>query len=204
LIWDEASLEAALIDPGAASQKVEEDISANGLDLKYVLLTHGHGDHIGGVEQALAAHPSAVLAAGEGEAGLLADAIWNASRDILGRSMTLTAELLLKEGDEVRLGELSLKVLETPGHTPGGISFYTTAWDPGLAEGPYSGTVFTGDALFRASVGRTDFRGGDFVQLEDSIRRKLFTLPNDTLVLPGHMGATTIGYERAHNPFVGD
>ncbi|MCH8087545.1 MAG: MBL fold metallo-hydrolase [Chloroflexi bacterium] len=98
----------------------------------------------------------------------------------------------MKEGDSIEIGDLSFQVIETHGHTPGGVSFYG------------HGLVFTGDTLFRGSVGRTDFEGGDWEQLMESIKTRLLTLPDDTVVLPGHGPQSTIGAERQWNPFVGE
>lgn len=204
LVWDEESREAMLIDPGEYSQAIDDLIRTNKLILKYIALTHGHADHIGGVKEFMKKHPDARLAAGEHEVELLGDAKMNASRAIFRESIELEADLLLKEGDEIKLGTLTFKVIETPGHTPGGITFYVKGFDPkftNLDKG-FSGTAFTGDTLFHGSVGRTDLPGGDVNTLFASIRNKLFTLPADTMVLPGHLDATSIEYEKRHNPFV--
>ena len=202
LVWDEESREAMIIDPGAYEPAFGQEISSSGLKLKYIALTHGHGDHIGGVEKLMEAYPEAVLAAGADEAELLGDPKMNASGEIFGRDTVLEPGLLLSEGDELCLGGLSFKVIETPGHTPGGLTYYVQDWDRGLLERPFSGTAFTGDTLFQASIGRTDLPGGNFDVLMTSILEKLYTLPDDTIVLPGHMDVTTIENERRYNPFV--
>jgi len=193
LVWDENSREAMMIDPSDFSSRVEKAISENGLTLKYITLTHGHFDHVGGVEEFKARHPDAIVAAGAGESEL---------PGFPGMRAEFTTELLLTEGNELTLGALVFQVLETPGHTPGGLSFYIPEWDSGLSDKAYSGTVFSGDTLFHGSIGRTDLGGGDFEILNSSIMKKLYILPDDTIVLPGHMDATTIGYEKRYNPFV--
>jgi len=203
LVWDEQSREAMFIDPGAYAQAIADDIRKENLTLSLIVLTHGHGDHIGGVPQLRAAFRDAKLAAGADEAPLLADVDRNLSRDICGEAVAPVPDLLLKDGDTLTLGALCFRVLDTPGHTPGGISLYTEAIDDGLFEDDeYTGTLFPGDTLFHGSIGRTDFPGGDFEALKNSVRAKYYTLPDDTVVLPGHMGGTTIGLEKTQNPFV--
>jgi len=202
VVFDEESKEAMVIDPGAYDAAVTNMVEENGLVLKYIALTHGHGDHIGGVQELKDMYPDAILAAGDKEDVILGSSGANASKLIFGKGIELKADLALKEGDELTLGDLSFEVIETPGHTPGGISFYIPECDPGLTEKECSGTVFTGDTLFHTSIGRTDLPGGDFETLISSIRNKLFALPDDTLALPGHMDATTVGYEKQYNMFV--
>ena len=202
LVWEEESRDAMLIDPGAYDREIDRMIDENGLALKYIALTHGHGDHICGVDEFKAGHPGAILAAGEKESWLLQEPVENLSEVVGGKTVRLTPDLLLSEGDEIDLGYLSLKVIETPGHTLGGICFYIKECDQDLFGQDYSGTVFSGDTLFNASIGRTDLGGGDFNVLKASIKEKLYTLPDDTIVLPGHMEATTIGHEKLYNMFV--
>jgi len=187
LVWDEESCDAMLIDPGDYDPLIENAIANNGLVLKYISLTHGHFDHIGGVRKFKESFPAAVFAASAGE------------RDLLG---DLKPELELSEGDTIKLGSLVFEVIETPGHTPGGLCFYVGAYDEELLGESYSGTLFSGDTLFHASIGRTDLDGGDFNTLKASILEKLYKLPDDTIVLPGHLDATTIGYEKRYNMFV--
>ena len=130
------------------------------------------------------------LSRSEKEAELLRDAKLNVSTEMFGRSITVEPDIYVKDGDELTVGNMTLHILDTPGHTRGGISIYV------------NGHVFSGDTLFRYSIGRTDFYGGDFRVLMNSIKDKLFLLPDDTVVLPGHMGFTTIGDEKKGNPFV--
>jgi glyoxylase-like metal-dependent hydrolase (beta-lactamase superfamily II) len=190
LCWDEESREAFLIDPAGGSTEIRQLIEDESLSLKYVILTHGHGDHIGAVPELLSAFPGARLAAGEKEFPLLEDSRINFSEEIIGRGISLKPDLALHDGDVLDVGVMRLSIIETPGHTPGGISI--------LADGK----LFSGDTLFRASIGRTDFPGGNYKLLISVIRDKLFTLPDEVQVFPGHMSATSIEFERKYNPFI--
>ena len=187
LVWDTESGEAMLIDPGGFEPSIVRDISENRLTLKYFVLTHGHYDHVDGVREFKEEYPEAVLAASAKDSELYGG---------------YTPELPLTGGDEIGLGKLSFKVISTPGHTPGGLCFYVNEWDRDLIDRDFSGTLFSGDTLFNASVGRADMEGGDFKALKDSIREELYTLPDDTIVLPGHMDVTTIEREKRYNVFV--
>jgi glyoxylase-like metal-dependent hydrolase (beta-lactamase superfamily II) len=188
--WDEASKEAFMIDAADFSGAVGTLITDENLILKYLILTHGHGDHVGGVHRLLEAYPDAQLAAGRDEMPVLDDPANNFTEYINGRNETFEPDLLLSDGDELKVGALTLKVIETPGHTIGGISILV------------AGAVFVGDTLFRDSIGRTDLPTGDLKTLEKSIKTKLYALPDDTVVYPGHMAPTTIGHEKEYNPFV--
>ena len=187
LVWDEQSKEAMLVDPGLYKPVIDKAIEDNGLTLKYILLTHGHFDHVLGIESFLKSNPNAELLVNEADVNMIEN---------------VSPHKQLKEGDTVELGELSFRVIETPGHTEGGLSFYTSENDESLTGQSFSGTVFTGDTLFSNSIGRTDLPGGDFATLIKSIEEKLFILPDDTLVLPGHMDGSTIGNEKRFNPFI--
>ncbi|MDR3072857.1 MAG: MBL fold metallo-hydrolase [Clostridiales Family XIII bacterium] len=190
LIWDESTLEAAVIDPAQDLPEISDTILREKLILKYILLTHGHGDHIGGVEAIMDQNPDTKLVAGKAESTLLTDSRLNISREITGRSIVLHPDIFVSQGDTLFLGEQKLEIIETPGHTPGGISILAGE------------ALFSGDTLFRTSIGRTDLPLGSYEDLMDSIREKLYVLPDDTLVFPGHMDETTIGFEKKHNPFV--
>ena len=190
LAWDENTGKGFIVDPGGYEKQLTDDAAAANVDVKYIILTHGHGDHIGGVEGFKKDFPSAAVVACAQEAALLNDPVNNSSVEMFGRPVKVDADIYVSDKDDLKVGDLTLTFLHTPGHTPGGMCVYA------------AGCLFSGDTLFCRSIGRTDFYGGDFRQLINSIKDKLFYLPDDTLVLPGHMGQTTIGDEKRGNPFV--
>lgn len=182
----ENSSEAVVIDPGYPSGDLEAYLADAGLDVKYILLTHGHGDHTGGIDRLRSLYPGVKLIAAKKEAKLLYD-----------RSMSfgqggIVADIELIDNEDIELCGIKMHIIGTPGHTPGGICIYVEA----------EKTLFSGDTLFRMSIGRTDFPGGNYSELIDSIKNKLLVLPDDTRVLCGHEEETTIGIERTYNPFV--
>ena len=190
LVFDETK-EAFLVDPGSYLKQISNKIVEKELNLKYIVLTHGHGDHIGGIAQFKADFPDVQVVALAEEKETLNDPVKNNSAVILGGLVSMDADVYAHAGETLKVGNMDLKLVATPGHTPGGMSI--------LLEN----VVFCGDTLFKGSIGRSDFPGGDYLQLIDSIKTQLFTLPDDTVVYPGHMNKTTIGWEKKHNPFVG-
>ncbi len=189
ILADEKTKEAVVIDPGDDAQAILKIIKEKDLKVKYVVNTHAHFDHVG-ANKAIKEATGAELLLHEADAPLLAAAA-NQSRSFgMDPVSSPAADRYVEQGDVLSAGEVSLKVLHTPGHSPGGIS---------LLE---NGMVFTGDALFAGSIGRTDFPGGDLMTLIRSIRTQLMVLPDDTKVFSGHGPATTIGEERRENPFL--
>lgn len=182
--------EALIIDPGGNTSDIVAYVRANNLTVKAIVDTHGHGDHIASNDD-LRDALGAKLYIHEKDQAMLASAEQNLSLYIGVPLELRPADECLKEGDKLSIGDIEFTVLETPGHTPGGISLYTD-----------EGAVFSGDTLFYLSVGRTDFPGGSMRQLNNSITEKLFTLPDDTTVYPGHGPATNIGTEKMQNPFI--
>jgi len=182
--------EAIVIDPGGDAQRILQAIKEGGLRVRLIVNTHGHFDHVGAngaIRQATGA-PIAIHR-------LDADALVQPG-ELFGLSLekplSPPADHLLEDGEEIAVGKEVLRVLLTPGHTPGGISLL---YEPQPA-------VFTGDALFRLGIGRTDLPGGDYATLLQSIRLRLLTLPDAAIVYPGHGPSSTIGLERANNPFI--
>lgn len=189
VVWDENTLEAAVVDPGFEDQQIGDIINDNKLKVKYILLTHGHFDHLGGVNQIKQLTGAKVLIH-ENDADCLVDSKRNLSA-LAGIDMVLApADGYLNENETITLGEIVIRIIHTPGHSKGGVCF--------LADGQ----LIAGDTLFNTSIGRTDFADGDLSELLNAIEMKLFILDDATIVLPGHGGNTTIGYEKMHNPFL--
>ncbi len=190
VVTDEKTKKTFIVDPGGHNPDMVNYIKENGLALQYIVLTHAHGDHIGGVTGILEVFPDAKLVACIHDKALLEDANLNMSTMVYGYPVAFQADRYVTDGETLKVGELELKFLHTPGHTPGGMCI--------LVED----VLFSGDTLFEQSIGRTDFPGSSYQAIVKSIREKLFVLPDDTKVLPGHMGSTTIGFEKESNPFV--
>jgi glyoxylase-like metal-dependent hydrolase (beta-lactamase superfamily II) len=190
IVLDEKSKEGIVIDPGAEGRRIVRIIEGESINLKYIINTHGHVDHIGANRDVKNAFPDALLAIGEFDLPLLRNAMNSYIAMMVGAKESPEPDLLLKEGDIIEFGECTLKVIHTPGHTPGSICLLT------------EGIVFTGDTLFAGSIGRVDLPMSQPEKLIPSIKEKLMILPDDTVVLPGHGPKSTIGYERRYNPFV--
>jgi glyoxylase-like metal-dependent hydrolase (beta-lactamase superfamily II) len=180
-----------VIDPGAESKIILSKINKLGLSITLIIVTHIHPDHIGALK-AVKNATGAEFALHESEG----EGTWQAIHQTLGNIMSgsvglpLKPDKLLKDGDVVDIEDLHFTVLHTPGHSRGGISLVG------------HGVVFSGDTLFNFGVGRTDFPGCSYAQLMDSIHQKLMTLPDETIVFPGHGPQTTVGAERRMNPFL--
>ncbi len=187
-----ASKNCLVVDIGLKSGSLIDFLIRKKLNPVAVVLTHGHIDHIAGVTELRSEFPDAKVYIHKLDSENLTEADSNLSI-MTGAAFTTTpADLIVEDKDEIDEAGVKLEVLHTPGHTPGGICLYSA--DEGI--------VFTDDALFADSVGRTDFPGGSMEQLINSIRRKLLTLPDDTIVYPGHGPATTIAREKAQNQFL--
>jgi glyoxylase-like metal-dependent hydrolase (beta-lactamase superfamily II) len=195
VVWLPQRRDALVIDPGLEPDLVLDCLRDEGLTVAAILNTHGHADHIGGNEALKEAFPAAPLLIGRDEARLLTDANANLSAPFGAPIVSPPADRLVQEGETVEAAGLLLEVLEIPGHSPGHV-VYVYRDTPCL--------VFGGDVLFRGSIGRTDFPGCNGPLLLAGIRGKLFALPPDTVVYPGHGPATMVRYEKRTNPFVGD
>jgi len=195
LLGDADAGEVVVIDPGDEGERIAERVRASGLRPTMILHTHGHLDHVGGTAEL------APLLGGALPIGLHRDeiALYN-NAPMQGQMFGLEVEappeptLWLEHGQKLAVGGLELEVRHTPGHSPGGVALVVSGADDPL--------VIVGDVLFAGSIGRTDLMGGSFPVLERSIREQLYTLPEDTRVVCGHGPDTTIGRERASNPFV--
>jgi glyoxylase-like metal-dependent hydrolase (beta-lactamase superfamily II) len=190
VIYNE-SKDAIVVDPGGPMSEVRDFLSAGDLKLRWILLTHGHGDHILGVSEIRALASEGVAIHSE-DAACLSDAEKNLSYNIGSPIVIAQADRLLKDGDIIEVGSMKVRVLFTPGHTRGGCCFYIT---DGAQE-----VLLSGDTLFARSIGRTDFPGGNEDTLYQSLK-KLAALPDSLKVYPGHGPDTSIGDERRLNPY---
>lgn len=189
-VCDEKNKKGFIVDPGGYSAKLINAIKEDDCDIEYIILTHGHGDHIGGISFLKEEFKDIKLVACIYEKEFLADPNMNASLECCGTRIALSADIWVDDCDSLKIGDMELKFIHTPGHTPGGMCILI------------GDTLFSGDTLFKLSIGRTDFPGGSFAEIKKSIHEKLFVLPDDVTVYPGHMGTTTIGIEKRSNPFV--
>ena len=192
LIGDEQARECLFIDPSGDHDLLLKEARAHKLSVKYIVNTHSHIDHTMGNREMVRRTGAKIVIHKADAAGL-----FDTPRDILemfGAELPPPADILVSDGGLIQVGSVALQVIHTPGHTPGGMCLYI------------EGMVFTGDTLFVGSVGRTDFPGGSYAELEQSVRAKLYTLPGDTVVFPGHnYGMTptsTIQRERRTNAVI--
>ncbi len=183
ILMDEASKESAVIDPGGDDDHIINEIQKLGAKVDIILLTHGHADHTGAVDKLKEKYnvPAALNSK---------DKEMMMNHEFMYGSINYEIEKDIKDGDRFTVGSVEISCVETPGHTPGGISFIV------------GNTAFTGDTLFQGSIGRTDFKGGDHDAIIKSIKTKLLTLPENTIVYPGHGPETTIKYEMVNNPYL--
>ncbi len=193
--WLPNRQDVIVVDPGLEPDLILDFLREEKLTPAAILNTHGHADHIGGNEALKEAFPDAPLIIGVNEAFLLTDSHANLSAPFGLPITSPPADSLVREGDVVDLAGIRLEVLEVPGHSPGHV-VYLHRDSPWL--------VFGGDVLFRGSIGRYDFPNSDGRLLLQGIRSKLFALPPDTVIYPGHGPVTTVGHEKRTNPFVGD
>lgn len=192
ILGDESAGEAIVIDPGDEIERVREILEKRHLTVKCIIATHAHIDHVGGMQKLQQATGAPVMMS-EADLPLYQNLALQAAWLGVAVPGTVPVDQFLREGNALRAGSLSLEVLATPGHSPGSISLYL----PGENQ-----RIFSGDTLFKGSIGRTDLWGGDYAQILRSIRNTLLPFPDHTPVFPGHGHSTTLGEERESNPFL--
>jgi hydroxyacylglutathione hydrolase len=194
IAWLEGRSDCVVVDPGLLDDENVQAIESLGLAPAAILNTHGHSDHIAGNAAMKKRWPDCPLVIGAGDAPKLTDPVANLSAGFGLRLISPLADVLVREGDIYSAAGLELEVHEVPGHSSGHVIFVWKGGSPAI--------VFGGDVLFAGGIGRTDFPDGDFDQLAAGIRKHLYSLSNDTMVLPGHGPETTIEREKRSNPFV--
>lgn len=185
----EKTRNAAIIDPGDDADRILRTLAESKLTVRYILNTHGHFDHVGANRRMKEVTGAPILIHTQ-DAPMLSSLSQAGAAFGLSVENSPPADRMLNDGDEISFGEITLKVIHTPGHSPGGVAFHT------------DNVVFVGDSLFAGSIGRTDFPGGDFDTLIASIKNRLFPLGDAVKVYTGHGPSTTIGQERRFNPFL--
>lgn len=193
IVKDEDTNEAIIIDPGDEADYIIDTLQKNACNVKAILLTHGHFDHIGAVEE-LKHKLNVPIYAHQNEQMILQNSDFNLSGSFGSKKVELSADNLFEDGDIFNFGNIALKVIHTLGHTPGGVSYYIEK----------ENILFSGDTLFFLSIGRTDFPYGNYQALIASIKDKLFLLPDETKVYTGHGESTNIGKEKQSNPCILD
>ena len=193
LIWCDQTMDAAVVDPGGDLHKIEAQVKVLGLHLKKIILTHAHIDHAGGTADLVEKLEIPIVGPHEGDQFWITALPQQSQMFGFPSVRSFTPDRWLVQDDTVDIGKETLKVFHCPGHTPGHVVFYNEA----------SKLLVVGDVLFKGSIGRTDFPKGDHDILLNSIRTHLWTLPEDVKFIPGHGPMSTIGHEKATNPFVG-
>lgn len=188
IVYDNTK-EGIVVDPGGDADEILKIIEEKKINIKYILLTHGHGDHIGGLISLKNALKVPVMIHEE-DRQMLKDGSKNLSPTMAMGTVEVEPDRLLKDGDKIKIGNQEILIIHTPGHTKGGISL------------KIQDNIITGDTLFTGSIGRTDLLGGDYKQIIKSIKEKLLIYPDETKIYPGHGPASTIGKERVTNPFL--
>ena len=189
IVYDKKVKQGVVIDPGDDAGKILDLIKELDIKIQYILATHGHFDHVGAVAP-LCKELKAEFLAHEGDLFFIEDGENSARRWGVDIEQPPKPDRFIEDGDKIKVGEFELEVIHTPGHSPGGVSFF------------YDCMLFGGDTLFQGSIGRTDFRKGSFEDLANSIKKRLYSLPDDVVVYTGHGPVTTIGDEKKHNAFV--
>lgn len=189
-LYNDNKKECIIVDPADAGEKIYEALSNKGFSIQAIFLTHGHFDHIWGAK-ALKECTGAKIYALLDEKALCEDAGLNVSEGA-GRAYTLTPDIYVNDGEEITVADIPCKVIATPGHTSGSCCYYFED----------AGFLVCGDTIFLESVGRTDFPTGSSSQLIRSVREKIFTLPDQVLLYPGHGDSTTVEHEKQYNPYV--
>ena len=191
LLGDEANGEGLVIDPAAQGEAIIEEAKQHKIAIRYIVNTHGHVDHISGNAH-MKELTGAKIAIHEDDADMLVSTP-PAILKMFGAQPSPPADIMLKDGDTLSVGSITLTIMHTPGHSPGGICLYMP------------GYVFTGDTLFVEGVGRTDLPGGSWAVMHKSIEERILRLPGDTVILPGHnygrRPTSTVAHEKEHNPF---
>ncbi len=189
IVYNEKTLECAVIDPADNFDAIKSKLDELNLKTEFIILTHAHWDHFGALDE-LKKYTGAKLIMGKNEANSLSNACLNLTGHFRKKAPESHADIIVDDNEEMKIAGNTFRFIFTPGHTKGSISIYTGNF------------VFSGDTLFYESIGRTDFESGNINDIMDSIKNKLFSLPNDTIVFSGHGEQTTIGHEKDNNPYV--
>ena len=192
VIWCDETMQGAVVDPGGDLEKILAVVEQNSVKLTKILLTHGHIDHVGATAELLQRMPLPVIGPHEGDQFLIAGLVMQATMFGFAKVDSFEPDQWLQDGESVQVGNVTLSVSHCPGHTPGHVVFFD----------PASELALVGDVLFQGSIGRTDFPGGNHDTLIASIREKLFPLGDKVQFVPGHGPMSTIGAEKASNPYV--